>query len=86
MEVISQRQLRNASGEILRRAAAGERFRIRSGSVEVDLHVAHRTAVEHLTAAGRLSPATPDDFADFAEPDAGREPLDETMDAIRAER
>lgn len=86
VEIISQRQLRNDSGEILRRASTGERFRIRAGSGAVDLHAAHLTVIEQLTAAGRLSPPGDDDFADFPGPGTGVEPLERTIDAVRADR
>ena len=86
METISQRQLRNDSGEILRRAAAGERFLIRSGEVFVELRRASPTVVEQLASSGRLSPASSDDFSDFPLPTAGREPVDMTLTDLRGDR
>ena len=88
MEVISQRQLRNDSGEILRRAAAGEVFRIRAGDTTVELRRSAPTAVERLRAAGRLRGGGRDDFADFPEPQPlpDGQTLDELMDEIRGDR
>lgn len=86
METISQRQLRNDSGEILRRAAAGEIFRIRAGDATVDLRRSHHTVIEQLSSTGRLSSSNDDDFADFPEPVAGVEPLAVTLDVLRGDR
>ncbi len=86
METISQRQLRNDSGEILRRAAAGERFRIRAGDTTVDLQRSNPSVIERLTATGRLSATSGDDFADFSEPCDGLEALAVTLDTLREDR
>lgn len=48
METISQRELRNNSGEVLRRAAAGERFRV-GGAV---VGPASAGSLDDLVAAG----------------------------------
>ena len=71
MTTISQRQLRNDSGSILRRAAAGEPIRVRTGDVAVDLVRAELSVVERLTANGQLTVAADDDFRDFEPPPAG---------------
>lgn len=86
METISQRELRNNSGEILRRAAAGETFRIRAGDTTVELRRATPDAIERLTAAGLLSPGNTDDFIDFPAPVHSAEPLADILDAIRGDR
>ena len=86
METISQRQLRNDSGEILRRAAAGEEFRVRAGEATVDVRRSRRGAVDRLAAAGLLSAGSGDDFGDFPPPVDAVEPLDETLDALRGSR
>ncbi len=86
VETISQRQLRNDSGEILRRAAAGESFRIRAGDTTVDLQRSFPSMIEQLASAGRLSTASDDDFADFPQPDDGLEALADTLDALRRDR
>lgn len=86
---ISQRQLRNDSGDVLRRAAAGEVFRIRSGTTTVELRRAATDHLEALTAAGLLSPGNDDDFADFEMPaprTEGAPSLEEILDADRADR
>ena len=71
VETISQRQLRNDSGAILRRAAAGESFRIRAGDTTVDLQRSFPSMIEQLASTGRISTASDDDFADFPEPGYG---------------
>ncbi len=86
VETISQRQLRNDSGEILRRAAAGESFRIRAGDTTVDLQRSFPSMIEQLTSAGRLSTASDDDFADSPEPGDGLEALADTLNALRRDR
>jgi len=86
VETISQRQLRNDSGEILRRAAAGENFRIRAGDTTVDLQRSCPSVIEQLTATGRLSAPSGDNFADFPEPGVGFESLADTLDALREDR
>lgn len=86
METISQRQLRNDSGEILRRAAAGETFRIRAGDTTVDLQRSRSSVIDQLTATGQLSIASDDDFTDFPVPSTGVEPLEVTLDALRQDR
>ena len=86
MEIISQRQLRNDSGDILRRAASGEQIRIRAGDTTVDLVRSHVTAVDQLSAAGRLSAGNKDMFEDLPAPTAGVEPLEDSLDAVRGDR
>lgn len=86
---ISQRQLRNDSGDVLRRAAAGEVFRIRSGTTTVELRRAATDHLETLTAAGLLTPGNADDFADFEMPAPraqGAPSLEEILNADRADR
>jgi len=78
--------LRNDSGEILRRAAAGETFRIRAGDTTVELQRSRSSVIEQLTATGQLSITGDDDFTDFSAPAAGLEPLGVTLDALRQDR
>lgn len=86
MEPISQRQLRNESGAVLRRAAAGEVVRVRAGDTVVELRRASASVLGRLEAVGLLTPGQEDDFADFPSPAPGLEPLEETLDALRGER
>ena len=85
-EVITQRRLRNDSGEILRGAAAGEVFRVGAGESAVEVRRAAPDLFAELTAAGLLSPGSDDDFADFPEPAVGIEPIDASVDAVRSDR
>jgi len=71
VETIRRRQLRNDSGDILRRAAAGESIRIRAGDTTVDLQRSFPSMIDQLASAGRLSTDSDDDFADFPEPGYG---------------
>ncbi len=86
METIRRRQLRNDSGDILRRAAAGESIRIRADDTTVDLQRSFPSMIDQLASAGRLSTASDDDFADFPEPGDGLEALSDTLDALRRDR
>ena len=83
---ISQRQLRNDSGDVLRRAAAGEVFRIRSGETLVELRRAVPDRLEALTAAGLLTPGSDDDFADFEIPAGNGRSVDEILAESREDR
>jgi len=57
VETISQRQLRNQSGEVLRRVAAGESFLISNdGAPTAVLTPVPATEQEQLVASGRLRP------------------------------
>jgi hypothetical protein len=71
VETIRRRQLRNDSGDILRRAAAGESTRIRAGDTTVDLQRSFPSMIDQLASAGRLFTDSDDDFADFPEPGYG---------------
>lgn len=68
MTTISQRQLRKYSGDVLRRAAAGEVFRLRTGETVVELRRAFGDPLEALRSAGRLSSSSGDDFSDYVVP------------------
>lgn len=86
---ISQRQLRNDSGDVLRRAAAGEVFRIASGDQLVEVRRAVLDPLEALRASGRLTGGNDDDFADFELPEpraAGEPSIEDLLAEDRAER
>jgi len=72
--------------KILRRAAAGETFRVRAGDTTVELQRSRSSVIEQLTATGQLSITGDDDFTDFPAPSAGVEPLGVTLDALRQDR
>ncbi|CAA9546777.1 MAG: hypothetical protein AVDCRST_MAG79-2370 [uncultured Thermoleophilia bacterium] len=58
MDTISQREMRNSSGAILRRVAAGETLLITNGGVPAAiLSPVPRTVRDELVLAGRLRPA-----------------------------
>jgi len=58
VETISQRQLRNQSGDVLRRVAAGESFVIANGGVPTAVLTPVRPSLhEQLVASGQLTPA-----------------------------
>lgn len=58
METISQRQLRNQSGDVLRRVAAGESFVVSNDGVPTALLTPVKlTERESLIATGQLRPA-----------------------------
>lgn len=86
MHQISQRRLRNDSGEVLRRAAAGEVFRIASGDAMVEVRRAATDPLEALRAAGLLTPGNTDDFADYQVPVSDGVTLEEHFEADRADR
>ena len=83
---ISQRQLRNDSGDVLRRAAAGEVFRIRSGETRVELRRATPDRLDALTAAGLLTPSSDDDLADREIPAGNGRSVDEVLAESRGDR
>lgn len=90
METISQRQLRNQSGEVLRRVAAGESFVVANDGVPTAVLTPVRpTPHEQLIASGQLTPARlPRDLA--ASPRRRTSGLGEatvaTLDKDRGER
>ena len=89
MESVSQRELRNNSGELLRRVAAGEHIRITNNGVPAaDLVPPHLTAVERLRAQGRLSPATVTgaDLVDLPPPIQLTESLEKLLAEVRGDR
>ncbi|MDK3256663.1 type II toxin-antitoxin system Phd/YefM family antitoxin [Blastococcus capsensis] len=89
METVSQRELRNRSGELLRRASAGERIRITTNGVPVaELVPPNLTAVERLRTQGRLSPATVRgaDLDDLPPPMQVAEPLSRLLTEVRGDR
>ena len=89
MESVSQRELRNNSGELLRRVAAGEHIRITNNGVPAaDLVPPHLKAVERLRAQGRLSPATVTgaDLVNLTPPIQMAESLDQLLAGVRGNR
>ena len=77
---ISQRQLRDDSGDVLRRAAAGEVFRVRRAVID---------PLEALRTSGQLTGGNDDDFADFELPmprGAGEPSVEDFLDEDRADR
>ena len=59
MDTISQREMRNSSGAILRRVAAGETLLVPNGGVPAAiLSPVPRTVHERLVLEGRLRPAS----------------------------
>lgn len=61
METISQREMRNRSGEYLRRTAAGESFVVTNNGVVVACLIppsAHRSGLDDAAARGQIRAAT----------------------------
>ena len=84
METISQREMRNNSGEILRRVARGESFLITSGGVPAAvLSPPSSSAREALVAAGRLTPGTGLDVDLLPPPAVPARSTDQVLDEDR---
>ena len=82
-QVISQREMRNNSGEVLRRVAAGESFIITNDGVEV-AELIPRNAPRPKPAPHR--PRTSPRGAPYPEPHQSDQSVQEILDYLRADR
>lgn len=89
VDVISQREMRNSSGEVLRRVAAGESFLVSDGGrVTAMLVPAPTTPRDRLIASGQLRPAVePLDVGAWEALDLPEAPASEAiLDELRGDR
>ena len=89
MEQISQREMRNRSGEVLRRVESGEAIIVSTnGHPAAMLVPVPESSYEKLVAAGRIVPATEDfDIADWQPVDLpGAEPTETLIADVRGGR
>jgi prevent-host-death family protein len=84
VDVVSQREMRNNSGEILRRVAAGESILITNGGAAAAvLSPASSSVRDRLVAAGRLRLGTGLDIAALPPPVATEQSMEALLEQDR---